>query len=50
MMMKRGTRTRKTSTLTPIRELLSPVDYKKLLERIKDDPATWLPPGYRAPT
>ncbi len=36
--------------LSIIRELLSPDDYRKLLKRIEDDPATWLPPGYRAPT
>ena len=33
-----------------IRELLTPEDYRKLLLRIKDDPATWWPAGYRAPT
>lgn len=33
-----------------IRGLLSPEDYERLLKRIEADPATWLPPGYRAPT
>ncbi len=33
-----------------IRELLNPEEYAALLKRIEDDPATWLPPGYRAPT
>ena len=32
-----------------IRGLLSPEDYRKLLQRMADDPATWLPPGYRDP-
>ena len=27
-----------------IRGLLSPDDYRKLLKRMADDPATWLPP------
>ena len=33
-----------------IRGLLSPEDYNALLKRMAADPATWLPPGYRAPT
>ena len=32
-----------------IRGLLSPEDYEKLLKRIKDDPAGWLPTHERAP-
>ena len=32
-----------------IRELLTPEDYEKLLQRIADDPARWLPAHERAP-